>query len=167
MMSFSEDAIKEFRHVVATCYGPLGRVALLQPVAGGHVTITCQSSKIFQLLKSSNLLIQLLYASLINHSLEYRDGTKTAAILTSNIILNTLHLDHPKRQIANVIDHLLERGIEYIEKSCHIPLDWSSIHQLMDVTRSLISPHSLLNYNQQELDHLSSLILQVKFLINH
>ena len=55
------------------------RAALLQPVPGGHVTITSQSSKIFQLLKSTNPMMQLLYASLVNHSLRYCDGTKMAA----------------------------------------------------------------------------------------
>ena len=59
------------------------RAALLQPVPGGHVTITSQSSKIFQLLKSTNPMMQLLYASLVNHLLRYCDGTKMAALLTT------------------------------------------------------------------------------------
>ena len=66
------------------------RVALLQPVPGGHVTITSQSSKIFQLLKSANPMMQLLYASLVNHSLRYYDGTKMAALLTTKYILNCI-----------------------------------------------------------------------------
>lgn len=58
------------------------RVALLQPVAGGHVTITNQSGKMVQLMDSSNPVHRVLTGSLSTHSQRYKDGTKLASLLT-------------------------------------------------------------------------------------
>ena len=62
---------------------PFNRVALLQPIPGGHVTITSQSSQIFQLFKTSNLVLQVLLTSLQSHINNYCKGGKMAAILTT------------------------------------------------------------------------------------
>ncbi|XP_019852045.1 PREDICTED: McKusick-Kaufman/Bardet-Biedl syndromes putative chaperonin-like [Amphimedon queenslandica] len=158
----TQKELKEFRDVLATCYGPHGRVALLQPVASGHVTITSQSGKVFQLLDSLNPVLRILTGSLSTYSQRHKDAAKLASLLTTNIILNCFALDCPRRQISDIIDHILTECIERVRTPPYvITCDWSSVSHLMSVTRTLLSSHSLSScFNNEELNHFSSVLLQ-------
>ena len=64
------------------CYSHPGRAALFQPSSGGHVTITCRSEKIFQMLQTDNPVVKTILASVQAHSQKYRDAGLFMVLLT-------------------------------------------------------------------------------------
>ena len=61
---------------------------MLEPIPGGHVTFTRQSSMLFQLYKSSSSIIQMFCLSLQSHA-NTRDGGKFGAILCCKFVSAT------------------------------------------------------------------------------
>ena len=60
---------------------------MFQPVPGGHVTVTSQSQKLFQMLKTDNAVVRMMLTSLQGFSQRSSDGGLYAALLASKLVV--------------------------------------------------------------------------------
>ena len=102
----SQEVVQElerFKKCVVSSFGPCGRyrslgvvfatnnmfpstrISMLEPILGGHVTLTCQSSQLFQLYKSQSSFVEMLCMALQSHA-NSRDGGKFGAIFCTRLV---------------------------------------------------------------------------------
>ena len=87
------------------------------------------------------------------------------ATLCFRLILNGMELGLPRHKVAMVTSHALSLVSEYLGSDrcgCRRPLELSSAEQMISLIRSCLSSKSALcALGSCELDHISSLLLQV------
>lgn len=85
--------------------------------------------------------------------------------LCFRLILNGMEVGLPRHKVAMVTSHALSLVSEYLgsdQCGCRRPLELSSAEQMMCLIRSCLSSKSALcALGNCELDHISSLLLQV------
>lgn len=149
--------------IVASCYGPSGRLKQLHNGLGGSVCTTSQSSALLANLSVTHPILKILTTSVQNHVSCFSDCGLFTAILCCNLIENVQRLDLTPTTLIKLNKHLLSLCTSYLKSEvcgCRIPVDFSSTKILLCLVRSVLTSKPACMLTRKEVDHISTLILR-------
>lgn len=149
--------------IVASCYGPSGRLKQLHNGLGGSVCATSQSSALLANLSVTHPILKILTTSVQNHVSCFSDCGLFTAILCCNLIENVQRLDLTPTTLIKLNKHLLSLCTSYLKSEvcgCRIPVDFSSTQILLCLVRSILTSKPACMLTRKEVDHISTLILR-------
>lgn len=149
--------------ILASCYGPSGRLKQLHNGLGGSVCITSQSLALLRNLSVTHPVLKVLTASVQNHVSCFSDCGLFTAILCCNLIENTQRIGLTPTKVIKLNKDLLSFCTSYLKSeacSCRIPVDFSSTHILLGLVHSILTSKPACMLTRKETDHISALILK-------
>lgn len=149
--------------ILASCYGPSGRLKQLHNGLGGSVCTTSQSSALLRNLSVTHPVLKVLTASMHNHVSCFSDCGLFTAILCCNLIENTQRIGLTPTKVIKLNKDLLSFCTSYLKSeacSCRIPVDFSSTHILLGLVHSILTSKPACMLTRKETDHISALILK-------
>lgn len=149
--------------ILASCYGPSGRLKQLHNGLGGCVCTTSQSSALLRNLSVTHPVLKVLTASVQNHVSCFSDCGLFTAILCCNLIENIQKIGLTPTKVIKLNKYLLGLCTSYLKSeacSCRIPVDFSSTHIFLGLVRSILTSKPACMLTRKEADHISALILK-------
>lgn len=149
--------------IVASCYGPSGRLKQLHNGLGGCVCTTSHSAALFANLSVSHPILKILTSSVQNHVSCFSDCGLFTAILCCNLIDNVQRTGLIPTTVIKLNKHLLNLCTSYLKTEacgCRIPVDFSSTQILLCLVRSIVTSKPACMLTRKEIDHISTLILR-------
>ncbi|XP_023231426.1 McKusick-Kaufman/Bardet-Biedl syndromes putative chaperonin-like [Centruroides sculpturatus] len=149
--------------IVRTCYGPRGRLKLIQNKDGGTVVITSSSSILFHRISPSNPFVRLIFACVKSHLSKFNDFGLLTALIITTLLLSSLHLNVPKILVADVNDYIIKLCFEYFNSEqcpCKVRLRLDDVSQLLSVIRTVINSKPGCVLSKDEKNHLALLLLK-------
>lgn len=149
--------------ILASCYGPSGRLKQLHNGLGGSVCTTSQSSALLRSLSVTHPMLKVLTASVQNHVSCFSDCGLFTAVLCCNLIENTQRIGLPPTKVIKLNKDLLNFCTGYLKSeacSCRIPVDFSSTPILLGLVHSILTSKPACMLTRKETDHISALILK-------
>ena len=153
-----------FKNIVTSCYGPNGKIKMLQNAKGGHVTLTSSSSRLLQMLPISKPFLKVLTTAVQGHMNVYKDGGLLACCFASIMLEKSLCSDIHKKLLIDIFDHFLRKVIAYLESPdcwCKMKIDVSRMATMQCIVRSVLKtkPASTL-LGADVTTHLTNLIIE-------
>lgn len=149
--------------IVASCYGPSGRLKQLHNGLGGCVYTTSHSSALLANLSVTHPILKILTTSVQNHVSCFSDCGLFTAILCCNLIENVQKTGLMPTTVIKLNKHLLSLCTSYLKTEacgCRIPVDFSSTQILLCLVRSILTSKPACMLTRKEIDHISTLILR-------
>lgn len=149
--------------VIASCYGPSGRLKQLHNGLGGCVYTTSQSSALLRNLSVTHPVLKVLTSSVQNHVSCFSDCGLFTAILCCNLIENIQRLDLTPATAIKLNKYLLSLCTSYLKSeacSCRIPVDFRSTHTFLSLVHSILTSKPACMLTRKETDHIGALILK-------
>ncbi|KAL1787007.1 usick-Kaufman Bardet-Biedl syndromes chaperonin [Sigmodon hispidus] len=153
--------------ILASCYGPSGRLKQLHNGLGGCVCTTSHSSALLRNLSVTHPVLKVLITSVQNHVSCFSDCGLFTAILCCNLIENIQRLGLTPTKVIKLNKYLLSFCTSYLKSeacSCRIPVDFSSTHIFFGLVHSILTSKPACMLTRKETDHISALILKAFFL---
>lgn len=149
--------------IVASCYGPSGRLKQLHNGLGGSVCTTSQASALLAHLPVTHPILKILTTSVQNHVSCFSDCGLFTAILCCNLIESVQRIGLTPTTFIKLSKHLLSLCTGYLKSEvcgCRIPVDFSSTQILLCLVRSVLTSKPACMLTSKEVDHISTLILR-------
>ncbi|XP_040207236.1 McKusick-Kaufman/Bardet-Biedl syndromes putative chaperonin [Rana temporaria] len=149
--------------IVASCYGPTGRLKHVHNGSGGYVITTSQSSALLGGLSISHPVLQLLVSSVRNHVSHFNDGGLFAAILCCNLIDRCLALPLSPHKVITINKRLLDMCLSYLTSedcACKLKVDFSCNSSFFDLTRSVLCSKPACMVTIKEVDYITVLVVK-------
>ncbi|XP_052580382.1 molecular chaperone MKKS isoform X1 [Peromyscus californicus insignis] len=149
--------------VLASCYGPSGRLKQLHNGLGGCVCTTSQSSALLRNLSVTHPVLKVLTAAVQNHVTCFSDCGLFTAILCCNLIENIQRIGLTPTTAIKLNKYLLSFCTGYLKSEacgCRIPVDFSSTHIFLGLVHSILTSKPACMLTRKETDHISALILK-------
>ncbi|KAG7512857.1 usick-Kaufman Bardet-Biedl syndromes chaperonin [Solea senegalensis] len=151
------------RQLLASCFGPTGRLKQVHNNIGGHVVTTSTSSVLFPAISSSQPLVNLIKTSIHNHVSRFSDCGLFAAGLCLSLIEHAQQSGLAANVSIRINKHLLGLCVSYLQREdcgCKVKLDFCSSQSLITLARSVISSKPACVLTEQEMLHISRLAVQ-------
>lgn len=145
--------------VIASCYGPSGRLKQLHNGLGGCVYTTSQSSALLRNLSVTHPVLKILTSSVQNHVSCFSDCGLFTAILCCNLIENIQRLDLTPATAIKLNKYLLSLCTSYLKSeacSCRIPVDFRSTHTFLSLVHSILTSKPACMLTRKETDHIGA-----------
>ncbi|EDL80306.1 McKusick-Kaufman syndrome protein, isoform CRA_b [Rattus norvegicus] len=149
--------------IIASCYGPSGRLKQLHNGLGGCVCTTSQSSALLRNLSVTHPILKVLTSSVQNHVCCFSDCGLFTAILCCNLIENIQRIGLTPTTAIKLNKYLLGLSISYLKSeacSCRIPVDFRSTHTFLNLVHSILTSKPACMLTRKEIDHIGALILK-------
>lgn len=149
--------------IIASCYGPSGRLKQLHNGLGGCVCTTSQSSALLQNLSVTHPVLKVLMSSVQNHVSCFSDCGLFTAILCCNLIENIQRTGLTPMTAIQLNKYLLSLCTSYLKSeacSCRIPVDFKSTHTFLGLVHSILTSKPACMLTRKEIDHIGALILK-------
>ncbi|XP_038606972.1 McKusick-Kaufman/Bardet-Biedl syndromes putative chaperonin [Tachyglossus aculeatus] len=166
-VQLTKDAVSQslsvLRGIVASCYGPCGRLKQLHNGVGGCVCTTSQSCAILGRLSVTHPVLKILTTSVQNHLTRFSDCGLFTAILCCNLVERCQKINLAPRTVIEANKHLLSLCVEYLTSevcACRIPVDFSRTRTLLQLVRSILTSKPACMLTVREVDHIGALILR-------
>uniref|UniRef100_F6TP16 Molecular chaperone MKKS n=1 Tax=Monodelphis domestica TaxID=13616 RepID=F6TP16_MONDO len=156
-------SLSGLREIVASCYGPSGRLKQLHNGVGGSICTTSSSSLLFNNLSVTHPILKILTTSVQNHVSHFSDCGLFTAILCCHLIENFQRLNLSSATVIKVSNHLLSLCTDYLNSEtcgCRISVDFSNMKTLHCLVQSILTSKPACLLNKKEADHISTLILK-------
>ncbi|XP_040285824.1 McKusick-Kaufman/Bardet-Biedl syndromes putative chaperonin [Bufo bufo] len=157
------EALSVIRMMVASCYGPYGRLKQIHNGSGGGVTTTSQSTALLGGMSLSHPALQLLVASIRNHISAFSDCGLFAAILCCSLTDRCMSLPVSTHKVIQLNKRLLDTSLSYLKSedcACKINVDFTHSKSILDFARSVLSSKPACMMTVKEVDYVSLLIVQ-------
>ncbi|KAM3862702.1 molecular chaperone MKKS [Diretmus argenteus] len=151
------------RQLLKSCFGPTGRLKQVHNNVGGHVTTTSTSSVLLQAISSSQPLVGLVTASVLNHVSRFSDCGLFTAVLCLTLIDQVKQSGLRGSVAVGVNKQLLGMCTSYLHRDdcgCKVKLDFCSSQNLITLARSVISSKPACVLTELEALHISKLAVQ-------
>ncbi|XP_034464128.1 McKusick-Kaufman/Bardet-Biedl syndromes putative chaperonin [Hippoglossus hippoglossus] len=155
--------LRLLRQLLASCYGPTGKLKLVHNNIGGHVVTTSTSSVLLAAISSSQPLVSLITTSILNHVSRFSDCGLFAATLCLDLIEQAKQSGLRGNVCIRLNRHFLGVCVSYLQRGdccCKVKLDFCSSHNLIALARSVISSKPACMLTGQETLHISKLAVQ-------
>ncbi|XP_066553189.1 molecular chaperone MKKS [Amia ocellicauda] len=152
-----------FKQMLASCFGPRGRLKQIHNNVGGQVQTTSTCAVLLKGVPMSHPILKLLAASVSNHVSRFSDCGLFAAILSCSLIEHAQRLGVEASVVMRIYKHVLGVCVDYLsheECGCKVCIDFSSSHTLLSLARSVITSKPACMVTSQEALHISSLVVQ-------
>lgn len=149
--------------IIASCYGPSGRLKQLHNGLGGCVCTTSQSSALLRNLSVTHPVLKVLTSSVQNHVSCFSDCGLFTAILCCNLIENTQRTGLTPTTTIKLNKYFLSLCTSYLKSeacSCRIPVDFRSTQTLLSLVHSILTSKPACMLTRKETDHIGALILK-------
>ncbi|KAJ7987366.1 hypothetical protein DPEC_G00325740 [Dallia pectoralis] len=146
--------------ILTSCFGPYGRLKQVHNTIGGHVLTTSTSSFLIQALNSSEPLLKLINASILNHVSRFSDCGLYVGILCLSLIKNVQTSDLRPSVAVLLNKHFLGLCTIYLKQedcSCKVNIDLGDSRGLVTLARSVISSKPGCMLTKKENQHISTL----------
>ena len=155
-------ALRAFKTIVKSCYGPYGHLKMVQNQCGGHVTVTSSSKRLLSSLSLSKPVLKLVSAAVQGHLQVFSDGGLYAALFACLLVEGCWATGFHPALCAIINELLLDRSLQMLESSteCRLPVDVASMETLLSLVNSVIGSKPACGLMQHEISLISSLILQ-------
>ncbi|XP_073409934.1 molecular chaperone MKKS [Dendrobates tinctorius] len=156
-------ALSVIQMMVASCYGPYGRLKQIHNDSGGHVTTTSQSAALLSGISVTHPALQLLVASVRNHISTFNDCGLFAANFCCNLIDKCLKLPVSTHKVIKLYQSLLDMCLSYLKSedcACKINVDFTHSKSLLALSRSVLCSKPACMMTIKEVDHVSLLIVK-------
>ncbi|XP_031227901.1 McKusick-Kaufman/Bardet-Biedl syndromes putative chaperonin [Mastomys coucha] len=149
--------------IIASCYGPSGRLKQLHNGLGGCVCTTSQSSALLRNLSVTHPVLKVLTSSVQNHVSCFSDCGLFTAIMCCNLIENTQRTGLTPTTTIKLNKYFLSLCTSYLKSeacSCRIPVDFRSTQTLLSLVHSILTSKPACMLTRKETDHIGALILK-------
>ncbi|XP_069624889.1 molecular chaperone MKKS [Ranitomeya imitator] len=156
-------AVSVMQMMVASCYGPYGRLKQIHNDSGGYVTTTSQSAALLGGISVTHPALQLLVASIRNHTFAFSDCGLFAAILCCSLIDRCLRLPVSTHKVVKAHQSLTDMCLSYLKSedcACKINVDFTHSKLLLALTRSVLYSKPACMMTRTEVDYVSLLIVK-------
>lgn len=156
-------SIRLLRDIVKSSYGPQGRLKSVQNCCGGHLTLTSSSRRLLGALSVSKPVLQLVLGSVQGHIVAYGDGGLFAALLSLNLIENSLRLSVQHRVTVDLFDCFLTLAVDYLKSpdcGCKHVLTDLNLEILLKLTCSIVGSKPLCNLYGFRLDSINRILVE-------
>ncbi|XP_078000918.1 molecular chaperone MKKS-like [Glandiceps talaboti] len=156
-------SIQLFKNIMSSCYGPRGRIKIIQNNSGGTVTMTSMSAVLLESVSVSNPILQLVKSAVQSHLARFSDGGLFIALFTSALIEKCVQLDIPRTVCICINEFMLRQTIEYLESEecrCKIKMDFSDSNRMLNLVKGVIESKPACCLLPKEKSIISSLVLQ-------
>nr|XP_046223770.1 McKusick-Kaufman/Bardet-Biedl syndromes putative chaperonin [Oncorhynchus gorbuscha]XP_046223771.1 McKusick-Kaufman/Bardet-Biedl syndromes putative chaperonin [Oncorhynchus gorbuscha] len=148
------------RQILTSCFGPNGRLKQVHNNVGGHVLTTSTSTSLLQAVSSSEPLLKLITASILNHLSRFSDCGLYTGILCFSLIDHVQKSGLRPSVAIKINKQLLEVCTSFLNQEdcgCKVNVDFNSCQSLVTLARSVISskPACVLTGGEQQ--HISTL----------
>ncbi|KAJ8248054.1 hypothetical protein GJAV_G00237710 [Gymnothorax javanicus] len=151
------------RQILASCYGPRGRLKQVHNNVGGPVLTTSTSGVLLKALTVSHPIPRLLTASILNHVSRFSDCGLFAGILSSALLEQARGLSVPPSAVASMFRRLTSLCTDYLQRDdcgCKVPVDFGSSRGLLALARAVIAAKPACMLTPGEAQHVSMQVLR-------
>ncbi|XP_062320344.1 McKusick-Kaufman/Bardet-Biedl syndromes putative chaperonin [Osmerus eperlanus] len=155
--------ISLMRQILSSSFGPKGRLKQLHNNVGGHVITTSTSSVLLQAVPSSEPLLKLITASILNHVSRFSDCGLFTGILCFSLIHQARESGLRGSVAIEVYRQILGMCTSYLNQedcSCKVKIDYTSSQSLVTLAHTVISSKPACMLTERELQHVSTLTVQ-------
>ncbi|XP_064623943.1 molecular chaperone MKKS-like [Lineus longissimus] len=160
----TRDSVALLLSIVKSCYGPLGRLKMIQNASGGHVTVTSSASRLFPVLTISKPVLKLVTSAVQTHLQQFNDGGLFSSLLSLFMIKISLNLADVNRILmCDVLDYLKKFCMDVLlSRECNVKfdLDFSNIDMMLMLLRNIMGTKRGCSLNDAELHHVCQLVLE-------
>ena len=149
--------------ILSSSFGPKGRLKQVHNNVGGHVLTTSTSSVLLQAVPSSEPLLKLITASILNHVSRFSDCGLFTGILCFSLIHQARESGLRGSVAIKVYRQILGMCTSYLNQevcSCKVKIDYSSSQSLVTLAHTVISSKPACMLTEGELQHVSTLTVQ-------
>uniref|UniRef100_A0A8D3ACX1 MKKS centrosomal shuttling protein n=1 Tax=Scophthalmus maximus TaxID=52904 RepID=A0A8D3ACX1_SCOMX len=151
------------RQLLASCFGPTGRLKQVHNSIGGCVVTTSTSSVLLPAISSAQPFVNLIKSSILNHVSRFSDCGLFAATLCLALVERAKQSGLGGNVAIGLNKHLLGLCVSYLQREdcgCKVKLDFGSSQHLVTLARSIISSKPACVLTEQETLHISKLASQ-------
>lgn len=155
--------LRLLKQLLASCFGPTGRLKQVHNNIGGHVVTTSTSSVLLSAISSSQSFVNMIKTSILNHVARFSDCGLFAAVLCLALVEQTKRSALRENVAIKVNKHLLGLCTTYLQRedcACKVKLDFCSTQNLITLARSIISSKPACVLTEPETLHVSKLAVQ-------
>ncbi|XP_029558100.1 molecular chaperone MKKS [Salmo trutta] len=148
------------RQILTSCFGPNGRLKQVHNNVGGHVLTTSTSTSLLQAVSSSEPLLKLITASILNHLSRFSDCGLYTGILCFSLIDHVQKSGLRPSVAIKINKQLLEVCTSFLNQEdcgCKVNVDFNSCQSLVTLARSVISSKPACVLTEGEQQHISTL----------
>ncbi|XP_014674078.1 PREDICTED: McKusick-Kaufman/Bardet-Biedl syndromes putative chaperonin-like [Priapulus caudatus] len=151
--------------LVKSCYGPHGKLKVIQVKAGCHMTVTTSSRRLIANLPRPHPIVQLLFAAVQAHLQLYSDFGLFACLLTSQLVLDMTNTGLNQMLCSAFVRKACQLCLDHLEKaaacSCRLALDFSHLREVLAVVETLIESKPACILDGKERKELALLMVRV------
>ncbi|KAL0983678.1 hypothetical protein UPYG_G00131200 [Umbra pygmaea] len=150
------------RQILISSFGPNGRLKQVHNNVGGPVLTTSTSSSLLQALRSTDPLLKLINASILNHLSRFSDCGLYVGILCLSLISNVQRSGLRPSVAISLNQYLLGLCTSYLKQEdcgCKVNIDFGSSQNLVTLARSVISSKPACVLTEKEQRHISTLVV--------
>ncbi|XP_068597562.1 molecular chaperone MKKS [Brachionichthys hirsutus] len=157
------DKLALLRQLLKSCFGPTGRLKHVRNNIGGRVVTTSTSSVLLSAISSTEPLLNLIKASVLNHVSRFGDCGLFSAILCLSLIERATRSGLRTRVAVGVNAHLLGLCTAYLRGDacgCKVKLDFCSSRDSIKLALGVISSKAACVLTRPEALHVSTLAVE-------
>lgn len=156
-------ALKTLEEVIRTCIGPYGNLKAIQNAAGGHVTVTSSSQRLFPIISIQNTLLKLIASSTKTHLNCFSNNGLCCCFLTLKLVTNSLFVSYPLPFVGKLFEHFGKIFIDNLnidKNTCVLNMDWSNLGYFQSVILTVLQSKPGCILRDEDLHHLCILLMK-------
>lgn len=157
------NSLELLRQVLTSSIGPNGNIKMVQNVAGGHLTLTSRSGRLFEAMSFSSPVTKLIVTAIQGHLQHFQDGGNFAALLSLNLILQSIKSGMNRKLIIEIFEELLTLSLSYLNSGkCPVKfkVKISELKHMSLVIKSMLTSKPSCHLHGDDLDLISRLLIE-------
>lgn len=158
------DKLKTLVELAKSCYGPNGRLKMIQSQCGGHVTVTSTSQRLFSNMPISHPVVKVIIHGVQNQLKAASDFGLFTCLLCCSLVLNMLKSGENQLLCSRAVAKLANFCHEYLtsdECEAMLSINFDSHKPLLAVVRTVIdSKPGCCLINETEKETIAGILLK-------
>lgn len=160
----TEDVLKGvevLRMLVQSCYGPNGKLKMLQNACGGHVTITSNSSRLLKTMVIANPINKIITSAARSHLKCHGNDGLYLVLIVMELLKRSQNLEVSKPVLSSVSQNLTQAIITHLQDcSMRITVDFTNITLPMLLLHSILKSKPACGLSEKHRGHLARLLMK-------
>ncbi|XP_071501917.1 molecular chaperone MKKS-like [Diadema antillarum] len=155
-------ALRVFRSILSSSFGPSGFLKMIQNQSGGHLTLTSSSQRLLQSMSLSKPILKLIAAAVEGHLKIWSDGGLYTALLTCALIEECWESGLHPVLCVSVNEILRDLCLQTLNQQdgLRIPIDLASMDAMLSLVRPVIGSKPGCGMDTGQVTFISSLVMQ-------
>lgn len=151
------------KQVLTSSRGPNGNIKMVQNVAGGHLTLSSRSGRLFEAMSFSGPVTKLVVTAIQGHLQHFQDGGNFAALLSLNLIIQSIKSGLNRKLIIEMVEEFLAMSLNYFNSGkCHVKckVKISDLNHMSLVIKSMLTSKPSCCLYGDDLELISRLVIE-------